>query len=199
MIRVGSSRRAACGLPRDPGTQIPPQEEAVSSTGIRQAIEKTAKVLTEQHEKATSKNVPATARILEGLRCEVTGSSGETLHTDMPPAMGGAASAPNPGWVFRAALASCTATTIAMRAARLGIDLTTLEVTVESSSDKRGLLGIDDTVSAGLSAVATRVKIGAGDVAADQLREVVEWGDRHSPVACTARIARSLTLEVEVV
>jgi uncharacterized OsmC-like protein len=171
----------------------------MSVTTIREAIEKTSKVLAEQPEKAKSKNVPATARLLDGLRCEVTGPNGETLHTDMPPAMGGAASAPNPGWVLRAALASCTATAIAMRAARLGVDLTTLEVTVESHSDNRGLLGLDDKISAGLSSLATRVKLGAADTSADQLRELAQWGDHHSPVACTTRIPPSHALEVEVV
>jgi len=171
----------------------------MSTASVREAIEKTSKVLAEQPEKAKSKNVPATARVLDGLRCEVTGPNGETLHTDMPPAMGGAASAPNPGWVLRAAIASCTATAIAMRAAKLGVNLTTLEVTVESHSDNRGLLGLDDKISAGLSSLATRVKIGAPQVPADQLRQLAEWGDRHSPVACTARIPPSYALEVEVV
>jgi hypothetical protein len=86
-----------------------------------------------------------------------------------------------------------------MRAATLGIDLTTPEVTVESYSDTRGLLGVDDTISAGLSFLTTRIKIGAVDVPADRLRELVEWGDRHSPVACTARHSPSYALGVEVV
>ena len=171
----------------------------MSAESIREAIEKTSKVLTEQPEKAKSKNVPATARLLDGLRCEATGPNGESLHTDMPPAMGGAASAPGPGWALRAALASCTATAIAMRAARLGINLTTLEVTVESYSDSRGLLGLDDKISAGLSSLTTRIKIGAAGVPPDQLRELAEWGDHHSPVACTARIPPNYALEIEVV
>lgn len=171
----------------------------MSAVSVREAIEKTSKVLVEHPEKAKSKNAPATARLLDGLRCEVKGPKDETLYTDMPPAMGGAASAPNPGWVLRAAIASCTATAIAMRAARLGVDLTTLEVTVESHSDNRGLLGLDDKVSAGLSSLVTRVKIGAIDVPSEQLRELAEWGDQHSPVACTARISPSYSLEVEAV
>ncbi|MCL4799467.1 MAG: OsmC family protein [Burkholderiales bacterium] len=171
----------------------------MSAMGIREAIEKTAKGITEQPDKAKSKNVPATARLLDELRCEVRGPNGETVFTDMPSAMGGAASAPNPAWFLRAALASCTATAIAMRAARLGVDLATLEVTVESHSDHRGLLGLDDKVSAGLSSLATHVKIGANEVPSDQLRELAQWGDQHSPVACTARIPPSYTLEVEVV
>lgn len=171
----------------------------MSTTNIREALESLSRVITEQPEKARAKNVPATARLLEGLRCEVKGPNGETAHTDMPPAVGGAASAPAPGWLLRASLASCTATAIAMRAAKLGVNLTTLEVTVESSSDNRGMLGLDDKISAGLSPIATRVKIGASDMTADQLRELAEWGDRHSPIACTTRSSPSYSLEVEVV
>lgn len=166
---------------------------------IRDAIEKTSKVIAEQPEKARSKNVPATARLLDGLRCEVKGPNGETVHTDMPPAMGGAASAPAPGWLLRASMASCTATAIAMRAAKLGVSLTTLEVTVESYSDNRGILGLDDKIAAGLSSIATQVRIGARDVSPDQLRELAQWGDGHSPVACTARSSPSYSLEIDVV
>jgi hypothetical protein len=152
----------------------------MSTASIRDAIEKTSRAIAEQPEKARSKNVPATARLLEGLRCEVKGPNGETVHTAMPPAIGGAASAPAPGWL-------------------LGLKLSTLEVTVESHSDSRGLLGLDEKVSAGLSSIATRVRIGAKGVSADQLRALAEWGDHHSPVACTARSAPSYALEVEVV
>jgi uncharacterized OsmC-like protein len=171
----------------------------MSTTSVREALEKTSRAIAERPEAAYSKSVPATARVLAGLRCEVTGPNRETVHTDMPPTMGGIASAPAPGWLFRAAVASCTATTIAMRAARLGINLTTLEVTAESFSDNRGILGLDDNVSAGLSELTVRVKIGARDVPADGLRELAEWGDIHSPVACTARNSSSYSLEVDVV
>jgi uncharacterized OsmC-like protein len=171
----------------------------MSATSIREALENLGRLITEQPEKARAKNVPATARLLEGLRCEVKGPNGEAVHTDMPPAVGGAASAPAPGWLLRASLASCTATAIAMRAAKLEVHLTALEVTVESSSDNRGMLGLDDKISAGLSPITTRVKIGARDMAADQLRELAEWGDRHSPIACTTRGSSVYSLEVEVV
>ena len=171
----------------------------MSTTNVREALEKISRVMTEHPEKARAKNAPATARLLEGLRCEVKGPNGETVHTDMPPAVGGAASGPAPGWLLRAALASCTATAIAMRAAKQGVNLRTLEVTVESYSDNRGMLGLDDNISAGLSAIAVRVKIGAEDRPADQLRELAEWGDRHSPIACTTRSSPTYSLEVEVI
>ena len=169
----------------------------MTGSAVRQAIERTAAAIAADSTKAKTKNVPATARVTEGLKCEVTGPHGERLVTDMPPAMGGSASGPNPGWLLRSALASCTATVIAMRAARLGIALEALEVTVESESDARGVLGTDPTVSAGLGAIRTRVKI-RGDASPDALRALVTWADEHSPVGCTLRNSPAYLVDVEV-
>jgi hypothetical protein len=68
----------------------------------------------------------ATATLESGLRVRVAGASGEQIATDMPPSVGGTGSAPSPGWLFRAALASCDATLIAMRAAAQGVQLSRL-------------------------------------------------------------------------
>ena len=166
-------------------------------TAVRHALEQTMAAIAADSTKAKARKAPATARITDGLRCEVTGPHGERLETDMPPAMGGAASGPNPSWLLRSALASCTATVIAMRAARLGIKLDALEVTVESESDVRGLLGMDENVSAALGTIRTKVKI-QGDASPDSLRALVAWADAHSPVGCTLKDAPACSLEVEV-
>lgn len=169
----------------------------MSEARIREAMDKVSAAITADPAKARAKNAPATARLGQGLRCEVTGPHGEKFLTDMPPAMGGEASGPNPGWLLRGALASCTATVIAMRAAKLGISLDMLEVTVESESDNRGILGLDPKVSAGLGAVRTKVRI-AGDSDAATLRELVRWADEHSPVGCTLKASTACSLDVEV-
>lgn len=171
----------------------------MSTASISAAIETISNAIAADPAKARAKADPATARLVEGLRCEVTGPRGETVYTDMPPAIGGAASAPRPGWMFRAAIASCTTTLIAMRAARLGIPLRTLEVTVDSESDNRGMLGLDERISAGFTAMRLRVKIGADGIDPDRLRELAQWGEAHSPVGCTVREAPPITVEVEVV
>ena len=85
-----------------------------------------------------------------------------------------------------------------MRAAKLGVTLSNLEVTVESDSDNRGMLGLDENVSAGLGAVRMKVKIGAGTESSDTLRQIVAWADAHSPVGCTMKQATGCSLEVEV-
>jgi uncharacterized OsmC-like protein len=150
-------------------------------------------------EKARAKYAPATATLESGLKCRVTGPSGEQIETDMPPALGGAGAGPNPGWFFRASLAACCSTVIAAQAARLGINLTKLEVTVEGEGDNRGMLGLDDAISAGHCAIRTNVRISAQDATSEQLEELVQWAAAHSPVGCTVRDAPSNTLSVVVV
>jgi len=169
----------------------------MNDPSISKAIESLSAAISADPAKARAKSA-ATARLAEGLKCEVTGPRNERVVTDMPAAIGGKGSAPNPGWLLRAAVASCTATVIATRAAKLGVALSALEVTVESESDQRGLLGLDDSISAGLGAWRTRVKI-AGNAQAQALREIVAWADAHSPVGCTVRQGSACSLEVEVV
>ena len=166
---------------------------------IRAALESFSEKLVAQPEKAKAKHSPATAALAEGLRCVATGPQGERIETDMPRAMGGEASGPNPGWYFRASMASCCATVIAMQAAKLGIRLTKLEVTVESEGDHRGMLGLDETISAGASVMRTNVLIGAENADRDQLEGLVRWAERHSPVGCTVQGAPANALNVVVV
>src|SRR5262245_51503343 len=152
----------------------------MSNEHISAALEKISATVTAQPEKARARNAAATAVLQDGLSFRVSGPNGEAAQSDMPKAMGGAASGPNPGWYLRAALASCTATAIAMRAARQGIVLTRLEMTVDSDSDVRGLLGLDDRISAALAGLRSRVVIGADNAKPEELRALVQWADAHS-------------------
>jgi uncharacterized OsmC-like protein len=103
-----------------------------------------------------------------------------------------------PGLFFRASLAACCSTVIAAQAARLGIVLTELQVTVTGEGDHRGMLGLDGNVSAGHSALRTAVRIAAQNATPEQLRELVRWAEEHSPVGCTVREAPTNTLTVEI-
>jgi uncharacterized OsmC-like protein len=169
----------------------------MNDTRIREAIEILGDAISADPAKARAKGAPATARLSAGLTCEVSGPQGQRMITDMPPAMGGAAAAPNPGWYLRGAIASCLATVIAMRAAKLGIALETLEVTVESDSDHRGILGLDQNIPAGQTAVRTTVKIG-GHAEPQKLREIVAWAEGHSPVGCTMNDPPRRSLDIQV-
>jgi hypothetical protein len=85
-----------------------------------------------------------------------------------------------------------------MRAAKLGIELEKLDVSVESQSDNRGLLGLDAGVSAALTGLRALVHISAVNASKIQLESLARWGDDHSPVACTLRSALAGKIEVVV-
>ena len=164
---------------------------------IRVSIENARQYLSEHPDEARYTDHPATAVIEDGLRCRVEHASGAVLVTDMPKAVGGEGSAPTPGWFARAAQASCDATLIAMRAAELGLPMQSLEVTVDSESDDRGLLGMDDAIPAGPISSRIHVRATAEGVDTKRLRELVEWADQHSPVTDAIRRAVPTTVEIE--
>jgi len=163
---------------------------------IRRAIQSARDYLTDHPEEARSTDSSATATVVDGLVVLVTSPDGTTLTTDMVRSVGGTATAPSPGWLLRAAESSCVATVITMRAATLGITLETLEVTVDSESDDRGLLGIDDAVPAGPLSGRVVVRLAADGVDAAILEELARWGVQHCPV-CDA-LERAVPIAVEV-
>lgn len=169
----------------------------MSTDEIGAAIGRAIEYLSDHTDEARYTDSEATA-VVDGLRSRVEGPGGAVVVSDMPQGVGGSDSAPSPGWLLRAALASCDATVIAMRAAQEGITLDTLEVTADSESDDRGLLGMDESVPAGPLTSRIHVKIGAAGVPEEKLREIVEWADHHSPVADAVRRAVPSAVEVEV-
>jgi len=171
----------------------------MSGERIRASIDGISNYFSQHPDKARGLDPKAVAVGEQGLRCRVEGPSGAIVVTDMPKGVGGAATAPTPGWFLRAALASCDATMIAMRAAQLGVTLAFLEVTVQSESDHRGLLGLEGAEFPGPLSVRILVRLGADGVPAEQLRQIVKWAEEHSPVGDAVRRAIPSTVEVEVV
>jgi uncharacterized OsmC-like protein len=170
----------------------------MSTEAIRTALQGAIDYLTEHREDAKATDSFATATIEEGLRCEVHGTDGAQIHTDMVTSVGGGNTAPSPGWILRAATASCVATLIAMKAALENIELGKVEVTVDSESDDLGILGIDDGVPAGPLSVTVRVKLGAKGQDPDELRSLVEWAHDHCPVCDLTKRQVPITLETEI-
>jgi hypothetical protein len=88
---------------------------------------------------AAHDDAPAAARWDGGTRVISGHPNGSSIRSDMPSEFGGSDAEVTPGWLFRAGLASCAATCIAMAAAVEGIALTKLEVVARSRSDARGM------------------------------------------------------------
>jgi uncharacterized OsmC-like protein len=163
---------------------------------IRSSLENALRYLTEHPDEARYTDSPAVAILEEGLRCRVGGPSDAAVITDMPESVGGSNTAPSPGWLFRAALAACVATLVAMEAARTDTALEDLEVTVDSESDDRGILGMDPSVPAGPLSVGVRVKAKARHGHAGRLRTIVERAARLCPVWDV--VARDIPISLEI-
>jgi uncharacterized OsmC-like protein len=164
---------------------------------VKESIENAVRYLSEHPDEARYTDSLARATLGEALRVEVEGPGGLRLVTDMPAGIGGREEEPSPGWLYRASLASCVATTIGMEAARQGVTLRSLEVEVDSESDDRGILGMDDAVPAGPLSTRIRVRASADGVNQGRLREVLERGAARCPVCDATKRAIDVSLEIE--
>jgi uncharacterized OsmC-like protein len=163
---------------------------------IRSAMEKASAYLAENPDAGTGTDAAATAVLEEGLRFRVEGPKG-AVTTDMSESVGGGATAPSPGWLLRAALAACDASAVAMQAARDGVELTDLSVSVESDTDFRGVLGVDGADHPGPLEIRMRIELAADDATEEQLRATVERAEAQSPVRDA--LAREMSMTTEVI
>jgi len=158
--------------------------------------------LTRRPDMALHDDSPATVRWQGGTRNVASHDNGTCVETDMSTELGGSSDRVTPGWLFRAGVASCAVTTIAMRAAMDGIELTTLEARVESRSDTRGLLGmptIDGApVEAAPCAIRLHLRIGASGVSEAALRALVDRACSCSPVPRALAGQTPLDVAIEV-
>jgi uncharacterized OsmC-like protein len=165
------------------------------SSDIGKAVESVEQYLQAQPEPGPRADVPAIATIEDGLKCRIESPDGTAIYTNLPTSVGGSATANSPGWHLRAALASCDATLLAMRAARLGLKLDDIEVRVEASSDGRGMF-LDEGISPGSHEMRLYFKIVASGVSQEQIKAMVHWVEQHSPVG--ADITRAVDVRSEM-
>ena len=174
----------------------------MAAQDIAAALERVESVLRRRPEAGLHDDAPATAHWHSGTRVVSHHANGTQVPTDMPGEFGGTGDHVTPGWLLRAGVASCTATTIAMVAATEGIELQTLEVHTTSRTDSRGLLGVADADGQPVKArpldMQLLVRIRAHGVAPDRLRAFVEESMRRSPMACAIHEAVPLALSVDV-
>lgn len=163
---------------------------------IQDAVARASAYLSEHPDEARYRDAGATARLTAGLRVDVTGPGGESLRTDMPRGIGGGATEPSPGWFFRAASAACVASLIAIRAAATGVTILSCEVRVDSESDDRGILGLDDDVPPGPLSTRIEITIEAPGMQRAERLALGRWAVDHCPV--TDAIARAVPIEVDV-
>lgn len=174
----------------------------MSTQDIAVALQRVQAVLQRRPDAGAHDDAPATARWQRGTRVVASHANGTQITTDMPTELGGSGDQVTPGWLFRAGLAACAATSIELAAVAEGIELDLLEVRAGSRSDTRGLIGLADesgeAVGAGPFDVNLQVRIGANGVEAQRLRELVADGLRRSPIPNAVTNATALAVQVEL-
>jgi uncharacterized OsmC-like protein len=150
----------------------------VTSIEIQELYALKAAVLARRPEIARSAG-HARVHLGDRLACHVE-DGGRTISVDLPAEDGGAAGAPHPGQLMRASLGACLALGYRIWAARLGVSIERIELTVDCDYDARGQLG-DATVAAGWQRV--RIEVTAvSDAPLAEVRRVVETANRYSPM-----------------
>jgi uncharacterized OsmC-like protein len=184
------------------GFEGDPEGNAMTMHDVAAAMQRAATVLQRRPEIGLHDDAPAAARWMGGTRIVASHANGTEVLTDMPGDLGGSGDKVTPGSLFRAGLASCSATTIAMSAAAQGIELSALEVRASSRSDTRALLGVAEAdgepVYAGPRDVQVSVRIAAHGIAPERLRIMVEDALRRSPVPNALPHPTPFALRIEV-
>lgn len=170
----------------------------MSTSGIREALEGLEAYFQSDRYTGPRSDLSATAVMQDGLRCRTETPDGKFIHTDMSAAFGGRDEYVSPGWLARAALASCDATGLATRAIRLGIELDSIEVRVEAASDGRGLF-LDQGISPASRDMKLIFRVGARDVPREKIQELVDWVVAHSPVGRDLEEPVAVEVELELV
>jgi uncharacterized OsmC-like protein len=119
-----------------------------------------------------------------------SGAGGEHQHNDgagfrfdadHPPVLCGSGKGPTPVEFVLHALAACLTAGIGNIAAARGVNLTSVESTIEGDINLLGLLGISKTVRNGYQGIKVRFDI-QGDASPEKLREIVEQSRARSAV-----------------
>ena len=99
--------------------------------------------------------------------------------------VGGAGTAACSGDLLLGALAACAQLTCQMVATAMGLDVRSIETTVEGDLDLRGTLGLDREVGAGFSALRLRFAVDAPDASEEELDALLRKTERYCTVAQT--------------
>ena len=111
-----------------------------------------------------------------------------------PPCLLGNNEGANPVEFLLHALAGCVTTTLVLHAAARGICIESISTEMEGQIDLQGLLGLDESVSAGYESINMRMDIKA-DCSDEQLDDLMEFVRGHSPVCTT--VCRPVPVTVE--
>jgi uncharacterized OsmC-like protein len=168
---------------------------AMSALELRQLYEQRARVL-ERHPSLGKASVHTSVKVVGAVACEARRADRIT-RVDLPLDEGGTDTGPTPGDLMRASIGACMAIGYRSWAARLGVDLRSVEVEVTCEFDARGQLGIADDVAVGWECLFLEVRIVSAAPPSD-VRRVIEVADRLSPMLANLSpdIARAHALTI---
>jgi uncharacterized OsmC-like protein len=150
----------------------------VTSQELRELYELKAGVLGRRPEMA-GRAAQAVVRMDDRLTCRVDDGD-RTILVDLPVEDGGNARAPHPDQLMRASLGAGLAAGYRIWAARLGVAIEAIELTVDCDDDARGPLGMEGA-PVGWQRLRLEVTI-ASDRPEAEVRRVVEAANRTSPM-----------------
>jgi uncharacterized OsmC-like protein len=110
--------------------------------------------------------------------------------------VGGAGTAACSGDLLLGALAACAQLTCQMVATAMGLEVRSIETTVEGDLDLRGTLGLDREVGAGFSALRLRFAVDAPGASEEELDALLRKTERYCTVAQTLMSPPPLAVEM---
>jgi uncharacterized OsmC-like protein len=116
-----------------------------------------------------------------GLGEEQEHSKSFSIAADHPPQFAAGDNGPTPVEIVMSGLASCLTAGVAAVAQHRGIQLHKINATVEGDMDIAGILGVDEDVRNGFSAIRVRFDIDA-DATADEIAALVAQSQKRSAV-----------------
>jgi uncharacterized OsmC-like protein len=168
----------------------------MSNDQIREACERSARAVS-LRPAIGRKTGRTSVRLQPGLACQITDGPW-TLTASLGAGAGVTPVAPGPGALGRGALGSCLALGYAVWAARLGVELETVDVVVEADYDTRGELGVADDVPPGYTQVRYIVTIASRAPETD-VQRVIDTADRYSPYLDVFTRAQPMRRELRLV
>jgi uncharacterized OsmC-like protein len=110
--------------------------------------------------------------------------------------VGGAGTAACSGDLLLGALAACAQLTCQMVATSMGLDVRSIETTVEGDLDLQGTLGLDREVGAGFAAIRLSFAVDAPGTSQDELDALLRKTERYCTVAQTLMSPPPLAVEL---
>ena len=161
----------------------------------RQALERADRLVTLAPERGR-RTYANTARVDGGTVCQVV-EKGHRFVVDAGRGLGGGDEAPTPSALLRSALSSCIAIGVKLWAARREVPIDRVEVTLETDTDARGLLGLCDLTPPGFTALRVSIEVDS-PAPSEEVEDVVATSLRLSPLVDAIANAQPLVTRTRI-